>query len=763
MTAVESGDGVGTRRHRWILRQLPLFLVAACTLLSGADRANATHSSGDLLPDLQTLRPTEVQLETLSSGARRLRFATEVVNVHSGPLEMRPRAEDCNANGNLDDDRTAYQRVFADANGDGVFTRGTDTAFRDARAGCMIFHSTHNHWHFEDFAQYDLRSFNADGSLGAVVRTSEKVSFCVADERRVVAEVAGSPPTRHYQALADGCGQETITGMSVGWSDKYSANVDGQHIDISGLANGAYCLVMTADPTDRLDETDELNNMRRIKVTIASSGVTWLPYETCTTADQTPPDTQVTTGPAATTTSTSATFTFTGTSSAFRFECRLDGGAFAPCGSPISYSGLPAGSHTFSVRAIDAAEFADASPATWTWTIQSSTGGGGTSNLIANGSFEGTLAGWWTWQASLSLISGGAVGAQAARATATGSSYAIGYWPLTRSASGTAYNLSAWFRSVTPGKTVCLILKEWSGATLLSQASRCVATTSSWQPVPTITHQARGGDLEVVVWQGGTASGESVDLDGVTLTRADAPADTTPPETTISEGPPATTTSTDARFVFASNETGSTFQCALDGGAFVACTSPATYSGLAPGRHSFQVRATDTAGNTDASPATWTWTIESPPPPPPSSQNLIANGSFEGTLSGWWTWQASLSLISGGAVGAQAARATASSGATGYAIGYWPLVRSTNGSTYALTASLKSVAPGKTVCLILKEWSGTTLVAQGSRCAVTTSSWQSLTPITHAARGGDLEVVVWQGGAAGGDSFDLDGVSLTKQ
>jgi len=87
------------------------------------------------------------------------------------------------------------------------------------------------------------------------------------------------------------------------------------------------------------------------------------------------------------------------------------------------------------------------------------------------------------------------------------------------------------------------------------------------------------------------------------------PDDTTPPETTIDSGPPSTTTSTSATFTFSSNEAG-TFQCALDGAAFAACTSPTTYNGLATGQHTFRVRATDAAGNTDPTPAAYMWTIQ---------------------------------------------------------------------------------------------------------------------------------------------------------
>jgi hypothetical protein len=90
--------------------------------------------------------------------------------------------------------------------------------------------------------------------------------------------------------------------------------------------------------------------------------------------------------------------------------------------------------------------------------------------------------------------------------------------------------------------------------------------------------------------------------------------DTTPPDTTITSGPPATTTSSSATFQFAASEP-STFECSLDGAAFAACSSPATYTGLAPGSHTFGVRATDTAGNTDPTPAQQNWTVHTNTPP----------------------------------------------------------------------------------------------------------------------------------------------------
>jgi hypothetical protein len=90
--------------------------------------------------------------------------------------------------------------------------------------------------------------------------------------------------------------------------------------------------------------------------------------------------------------------------------------------------------------------------------------------------------------------------------------------------------------------------------------------------------------------------------------------DATAPDTTITSGPDAggRSTLTTAQLGFGASEPGATFECRLDGGAFAPCTSPRSLSGLAVGDHTFEVRARDTAGNADPSPASRSWTVVAP-------------------------------------------------------------------------------------------------------------------------------------------------------
>lgn len=126
------------------------------------------------------------------------------------------------------------------------------------------------------------------------------------------------------------------------------------------------------------------------------------------------------------------------------------------------------------------------------------------------------------------------------------------------------------------------------------------------------------------------------------------PPDTEAPVTTIESGPPASTPGHTAEFVFSANEP-ATYECALDDAAFSSCSSPATYSGLSAGSHGFEVRATDLAGNVDATPAGHAWTIDPDVEPMPLFVDDFGSGGF--TSGGW--------LVSTGADGAAAVEAGA--------------------------------------------------------------------------------------------------------
>lgn len=103
--------------------------------------------------------------------------------------------------------------------------------------------------------------------------------------------------------------------------------------------------------------------------------------------------------------------------------------------------------------------------------------------------------------------------------------------------------------------------------------------------------------------------------------------DTAAPKADVAETPPPEVQSGgDSTFRFGSADPDAKFTCALDGGPFAPCTSPATFAKLPAGEHRFSVQAVDPAGN--ASPATETrWRVAAPvaaqqaPPDPPGQED----------------------------------------------------------------------------------------------------------------------------------------------
>lgn len=97
---------------------------------------------------------------------------------------------------------------------------------------------------------------------------------------------------------------------------------------------------------------------------------------------------------------------------------------------------------------------------------------------------------------------------------------------------------------------------------------------------------------------------------------------------TIGSEPPSVSNSTSASLSF-SGGNGNSYQCQLDGGAYVTCTSPTSYSALSQGSHMFNVRA---ANGSSSGPATsYSWLVDTVAP----TQSLaLASGVSGAYLSG---------------------------------------------------------------------------------------------------------------------------------
>ncbi|MEE6263817.1 right-handed parallel beta-helix repeat-containing protein [Plantactinospora sonchi] len=304
--------------------------------------------------------------------------------------------------------------------------------------------------------------------------------------------------------------------------------------------------------------------------------------------DQTAPDTSITTTPPNPSSSlASIRFGFTGTDNvapptALRFQCRLDPPPDPPapepepgeppqppdvdnwveCTDPTTYHFLFAGVHRFEVRAVDPFDNVDLTPATHTWTVAA----------VPPGPDEAPP--------NTTLF-------QMPDLAATSPVATFGFRGSDNNTPGP--NLRYECRLDGGDYGPCLSPKSYAGLSLGNH-----------------TFEVRAVDLA-----------DNADPTPATYTWsvAPAPADTTPPDTTVDTAPDASTVHTDASFAFSASEAGSTFECSLDGSAFAPCVSPRTYVGLWATSHEFRVRATDPAGNTDPTPAAHAWTIGAAPVP----------------------------------------------------------------------------------------------------------------------------------------------------
>jgi hypothetical protein len=280
------------------------------------------------------------------------------------------------------------------------------------------------------------------------------------------------------------------------------------------------------------------------------------------------PETAIDDRPALSSKSAEAEFTYEAPT-ATRYECRLDAAVFATCpnGAPQIYTGLADGTHTFQVRGVNASG-PDPTPASYTWTVD-------------------TVAPTVILDTYPPSPSPGASAAFAFHGSES-ASFECSLVPIGQPDA---------FSPCTSVKTYGVLV---DGIYLFKVRATDVATNT------------------------GAPSSYQWEVDNTVV-------DTTPPETTIDSKAADPSASSTASFSYHSNEAGSSFECALDGAGFSACpTAGVSYTGLANGPHSFQVRAIDPSANVDPTPAGYSFSVAvpvpapSPPQPQPSPRSVTA-------------------------------------------------------------------------------------------------------------------------------------------
>jgi N-acetylneuraminic acid mutarotase len=117
--------------------------------------------------------------------------------------------------------------------------------------------------------------------------------------------------------------------------------------------------------------------------------------------------------------------------------------------------------------------------------------------------------------------------------------------------------------------------------------------------------------------------------------------DTIPPDTFISSAPANPSNASEVTFEFYCTGGDCTFECQLDAEIASPCSSPKTYTDIQDGQHSFQVRAIDSAFNTDPTPASHVW----------KKQNWFPTslvGALEGRIGHSAVWTGTEMIIWGG-------------------------------------------------------------------------------------------------------------------
>ncbi len=409
----------------------------------------------------------------------------------------------------------------------------------------------------------------------------------------------------------------------------FSSNESGVTYEVR-LDGGAWLASVTPKVYSGLSDGPHTFDVR---ATDAAGNVDLSPASFAWTVDTAAPNTTITGNPANPTNATGASFSFTSSEGSSTFECRLDGGGWGSCTTPSFYGALAEGSHTFEVRATDAAANTDATPATFTWSIDvtsptgsvtspadgarvrttillasnSADGGSGLASVV----FERSPAGAGTWTATpaswnTTLVADGDYDLRVVTSDAAGNVTVSG--TITVTVDNTPPNTSITSQPADPTNATGA---SFSFSSEADASYEVRLDGGAWTPSASPASYSGLADGSHTFEVRATDLTGNVDATPAAFTWT---VDTAAPNTSITSQPADPTSATGASFAFTSTEGGSTFEVRLDGGAWSSSASPKVYSGLTEGSHTFQVRATDAAGNQDATQASYTWTIDTTAP-----------------------------------------------------------------------------------------------------------------------------------------------------
>jgi hypothetical protein len=213
-------------------------VLTVALLLSALGAARGTIAGEPIYPDLRTKPPSGLYFEFASSGRILLRFDNTVGN-YGGRLEIV---------GGTARNAPIYQNVYDK-------TVGGNQVVHRRVASNLVYHPEHNHFHFADFARYELLKRDSMGVYQVTRLAGAKTSFCILDYVRVN---TSGPSSGQYNTCGD-----TVQGLSAGWGDTYFSGLPGQFIDVGTriLADGFYAVRSIADPYNRLLESNNDNNV----------------------------------------------------------------------------------------------------------------------------------------------------------------------------------------------------------------------------------------------------------------------------------------------------------------------------------------------------------------------------------------------------------------------------------------------------------------------------------------------------------------------